>query len=185
MPFSFEEADRPTEMLQGDRAVVPEFRDQAELLYRRCDPNHLDEAGRVLPIAVEQFNLSVLRSGFASDPDHARWDSRVAAKDGDALVYPDWHVLEVSVNDASLERRPENPAAQPHYLRPVHAPIADNYAHSELGLFKGEGAAKRLEREGDAKGEESKLAKRQFRAIVAERAKVRLKAGEGTSFRLR
>lgn len=166
-------------MLQGNREIEPDFPDPAELLYRRCDPAHID-GGRVLPIAVEQFNLSVLRSRFCSNPDHARWDSRVGAKDGRAFVYPDWLVIEFTVGDASLKRVPENPAAQVHTLRPVHAPLPDNYAHSELGLFKGD-PPKRILKEGDTKGE-SKLAKKQFRTIVADRARIRLQPNEGCSF---
>ena len=167
-------------MLQGRRGIESEFPDPEELLYRRCDPDHLD-GGRILPIAVEQFNLSVLRSRFCSDPDHARWDSRVAAKDGQAFVYPDWLVIQFTVGAASLTRPPENSAAQLHTLRPVHAPLSDNYAHSELGLFKGPDPGKRILKEGDTKGE-SKLAKRQFRTMLADRASIRLQANEGTSF---
>jgi hypothetical protein len=166
-------------MLQGSRGLEPEFADPHELLYRRCDPAHI-EAGHVLPIAVDQFNLSVLRSRFCSNPDHARWDSRVGAKDGQAFVYPDWLVIQFSVLDASLTRTPENPAAQVHTLRPVHAPLLDNYAHSELGLFKGD-PPRRLAKEGDAKGE-SKLAKKQFRTILADKATIRLQSNEGCSF---
>lgn len=159
--------------------MEPDFPDPAELLYRRCDPAHVD-GDQVLPIAVEQFNLSVLRSRFCSNPDHARWDSRVAAKDGQAFVYPDWLVIQFTVADASLTRVPENPAAQVHTLRPVHAPLSDNSAHSELGLFKGD-PPKRILKEGDAKGE-SKLAKKQFRTILADRARIRLQSNEGCSF---
>ena len=167
-------------MLQGDRGIEPDFNDREELLYRRCNPSHVD-GGRVLPIAVEQFNLSVLRSRFASDPDHARWDSRVAARNEQPRVYPDWLVIQFSVRDACLDRQPENPDAQPHSLRPVHAPLSDNYAHTEMSLFKGVSPGKRIEREGDVRGE-SKLAKRQFRTLLAERARIRLQANEGTSF---
>lgn len=166
-------------MLQKDRSVEPAFPDPAELLYRRCDPSHI-EAGRVLPIAVEQFNLSVLRSRFCSDPDHARWDSRVAARHDQALVYPDWLVVQFSVADASLKRVPSNPDAQVHTLRPVHAPYQDNYAHSELALLKGD-PPKRIDRERDAKGE-GKLAKKEFRTILADRARISLRANEGSSF---
>lgn len=180
MPFLFEESQRPKEMLQGERGIVPEFPDPGEFLYRRCNPTHI-EGGHVLPIAVEQFNLSVLRSAFASNPDHARWDSRVAAKDGNAFVYPDWLVIKVSVAEASLSRVPENPDAQPHFLRPVHVPLADNYAHSELALFKGAASGKRIAKEGDAKGE-SKLAKKEFRATLADRASICLLANEGCLF---
>jgi hypothetical protein len=180
VPFFFDESQRPREMFQGSRRDEPEFPDAAELLYRRCDPEHVEE-GHILPIAVAQFNLSVLRSRFCSDPDHARWDSRVAAKNGKPFVYPDWHVIQISVGDSLLTRTPENPAAQPHTLRPVHAPLSDNYAHSELGLFKGTGAGQRILKEGDAKGE-GKLAKKQFRTILAERAVICLHANEGSSF---
>lgn len=166
-------------MLQGNRGTEPNFPDPGEFLYRRCDPAHV-EGGRVLPIAVEQFNLSVLRSRFCSNPDHARWDSRVAAKDGRAFVYPDWLVIQFTVADASLTRVPENPAAQVHTMRPMHAPLPDNYAHTELGLFKGD-PPKRILKEGDARGE-SKLAKKQFRTILADQARIRLQSNEGCTF---
>lgn len=168
-------------MFQGYRRIEPDFPDPEELLYRRCDADHV-ERGRILPIAVKQFNLSVLRSRFCSDPDHARWDSRVAAKDGQAFVYPDWLVIQFRVRDASLTRTPENPAAQEHTLRPVHAPLADNYAHSELGLFKGATPGERILKEGDAKGKESKIAKKQFQTLLADRATIRLQTNEGSSF---
>jgi hypothetical protein len=115
-------------------------------------------------IAVEQFNLSVLRSRFCSDPDHARWDSRVATKSGEAYVYPDWLVIQFSIADASLTRTPENTAAQVHTLRAAHAPLSDNYAHSELWLFKGDSP------------------KRILKDKLADRARIRLQSNEGCSF---
>jgi hypothetical protein len=168
-------------MLAGNRNADQDFGDRAELFYRRCDPAHLDEAGRVFPVAVSQYNLSVLRSRYATNPDHARWDSRVDAANGNALVYPDWPVIQFTVNDATQQLQPENQQAQPHSLRPVHEPLADNYAHCELGLFRG-AEPMRLVADNDAKGAESKRAKREFRTRLAERATVRLKANEGSSY---
>src|SRR5262245_44177520 len=137
-------------MLQKDRVIHSDFSASDELLYRRCDPRHIDN-DHVLPIAVEQFNLSVLRSKFAT-PDHARWDSRVSARDEEKVyVYPDWLVIQFTVKDASLDLPPSNPDAQPHSLRPVHAPLQDNYAHCELAFYKGSNLSKRLAREGDVK----------------------------------
>jgi hypothetical protein len=170
-------------MYQRGRPFEAAFPDLNELLYRRCDPEHV-ESGRVLPVAVEQFNLSVLRSRFG-DPDHARWDSRVAAKDGIAYVYPDWHVIQFSVSDATVVITPTNPAAQIHSFRPVHDPLADNYAHTELGLFRGEGDGVRLQKSGDAKGAAAKLARAHFRTVVADRARICLHAYEGSSFQQR
>src|SRR5207302_1295685 len=54
----------------------------------------------------------------------------------------------------------------------------------ELGLFRGEQLDKRLT-SNDAKSKEGKLAKNQFRTLLAERAVIRLHANEGSSFLIR
>src|SRR5262249_44281047 len=157
------------------------FADTSEVLFCRCDPKHLD-GDKVIPSAVEQFDLSVLRARYCSDPDHARWDSRVDAGGKAPLVYPEFSVIQFSVLDASPQRIPENEAAQVHSMHPVHHPFSDNYAHCELGLFRGKNAEQRLKVD-QAKNREAKLAKTQFRAHIADRARVRLRPQEGSSFR--
>ena len=166
-------------MLQGSRGLEPDFSDPQELLYRRCDPAHT-EAGRVLPIAVEQFNLSVLRSQFCSNPDHARWDSRVGAKDGQAFVYPDWLVIEFSVADALLTRTPENATAQVHTLGPpmYHSPTTTlilNYGYSKASRPRG------LPRKATPKGRASSPRSSSGRCSLTKRS-IRLQSNEDCSF---
>src|SRR5262249_7120932 len=89
--------------------------------------------------------------------------------------------IQFTVADASTQRVSDTTSHEVHSLVPVHDPLSDNYAHCELGLFRGDSPPARLEQQ-DAKKGEAKRAKREFRAWLADRARVRLHANEGATF---
>jgi hypothetical protein len=124
------------------------------------------------------FGLSVLRSADA-DPDDARWDSRIhcAAVGKEPKVYPEDYVIEFSVS-AATSHSPE----VGHECRPEHAPLADNYAHSELRIYRHSPApVKLMKREKDL-NQDGKVRVAVFRARLSEAASIALKPFEGNRY---
>ncbi len=93
-----------------------------EWLYMRAAREHID-TGRLLPAAISFTEQSVNRSKY-SEPE---W-----------VLIPRYHhcgigaflVRDIPANLAS-------PASVSYAFRPVHVPLEDNYAHSEVRTFRG------------------------------------------------
>ena len=164
-------------------APPADFVDPDERLYRHCHPEHVSDSpsGPVVhEAAVKQFNLSVLRSGFA-EPDDARWESAVAnTGKRPAQVYAEFFVIEIPVGSATMNEPPPSPEASSHSCRPAHVPYPDNYAHSEIHTYR-DSPEKRYVKEGDL-GVAGKLAKRVFRIKLAAASRVLLRPFEGSIY---
>lgn len=178
MPILLDEAERPERMHQGDRGE-DYFGDQTELLFRRCPAEYIKESG-VDEAAVKEHNLSVLRSHFA-EPDDARWDSRVWCEANGRVpqVYPEQYVIEIPVAAVPAQKEVRMADAAVYRFRTIHVPQRDNYAHSEIRIFKGE---KWVRRSGDLKSVEAKKARKYLQAVLAEAARVRLRPYEASRF---
>jgi hypothetical protein len=162
-------------MWQREGQVSEDFTDPNEMFYRRCPPFYIHDSG-VDEAAVKEHNLSVLRSKYA-EPDHARWESRHDCHDREPLVYPEYSVIEFPESAIPPEKSPPDFLGAPvHRFRPAHVPFADNYAHSEVHILRGD---KHVEKERDLTGE-GKRARRFLQVKLAEAARVRLQPWEGS-----
>lgn len=179
MPTLLDENLRP-ERMKSKASPIQDFSDEKEKFYRHCHPDFIlqsEEGFEILEAAVQQFNLSVLRSHF-SEADDARWESAIACAPELAQVYNDFFVIEMPVPSAMQTAPPTDSNASSHSLRPSHQPYEDNYAHCELRLFRDD-PEKWFKKEGDVKPT-GKAAKRLFREQLRQSARVALKPFEGS-----
>src|ERR1700676_3587993 len=119
-------------MMRNGRPLVDAFGAQ-ELLYRRCDPEHIDEyeAGKFRVVTASWpglENLSTVRDGCSAEPDHARWDSQADPFNEDPQLYRDWYVVKIPVS--SIPDGLQSTSGTLFEFTPRHAPYDDLYSHS-------------------------------------------------------
>ena len=106
----------------------------ADTLYRRCQPNHFDENGDLIPAffkfpnkmdkakSGQSFLLKRIASAF-----HVLHRN---CNEGKRLAPGEWRVLELAVS--SIPKSIADPESKTFYFRPIHAPYATCMAHCEL-----------------------------------------------------
>jgi hypothetical protein len=141
-------------MLQGNRKVDDGF-DGFHRLYYRCQSDEVD-AGRLLPLKIKYANTSVNWSKHSFP-----WDV--------IFGYSGSGIFSFLVRHLPVELPKEQPVKQPvplHHFKSNHAPLADNYAHSELWVYQ---LDKRIM---PPKTVTSRLVIKEFRTIMSDRAKL-------------
>ena len=126
-------------MLRDGRPLVEAFAAN-EILYRRCDPDHIDEyeAGKFRVVTASWpglEDLSTVRDGCSGEPDHARWDSQVDPLNADPKLYRDWYVVKIPVS--RIPATLPSPGGTTYEFTPKHEPYDDLYSHSEICATKG------------------------------------------------
>jgi hypothetical protein len=168
--------ERPPEMLRGSKPEIdPEFA-PAEALYRRVDPEDIDEYQpgklRVITTAWPLHNISVVRSKYAR-PDHARWDSATDPGNPPGFepkLWRDWYVIQVLVEE--IPPTLTSPGGVAYQFAVAHVPFDDLYAHSEVRASK-DGTL--IVKQNKFKSDEVKA---QYRGVLTNKAKVILKPFE-------
>ena len=159
-------------MLKGERPDIDPVFELAELLYRRFDPEDVDqyEPGkyRVLTTGwTDLHNMSVVRSKYAQ-PDYARWDSAADPENQPDFVpqlYRDWYVAQLVIADVPAEIPSQGGGVQYQFVA-THVPFDDLYGHSEIRSSKG---GVRIAKQNKFKSEKVKV---QYRGILSDKAVV-------------
>lgn len=138
-------------MRRNGRGIDNDFR-PTDWLYRRCVKEDV-EGDKLLPARIRYDDTSVNWSKYSWP-----WDV--------IFDYPGQGVARWSVGD--LPRGlPENPPPKQkiemHDFKPEHAPLCDNYSHTEIRVDR---AGQRIERLS------SEMVKKQFRTIMGDRSLV-------------
>lgn len=134
-------------MLQGGRGVVPKFR-TGECLYIRCVKEDIED-GRLLPARIAYNNASNNRSKFSKP-----WDV-IFDHLGHGIIR--LRVSDIPVGLPIEQPNPKRPI-DIHDFRPVHVPLPENYAHSEIRVYRGD----------DQVRLSSEIVKKEFRAAISE-----------------
>jgi hypothetical protein len=137
-------------MLRRGRGRIDNF-EPNEPLYRRCTKEHV--------IAIPGSGLGVRFPDFSVNRGGPNFGP---ASDVLLPSWPDHGVVEFSVSDIPSEITSDH--SPPYNFKPVHEPLEENYAHSEVRTFKGGLYDKNLR--------VSSMIKKQFRQILGERARI-------------
>jgi hypothetical protein len=126
-------------MLRNGRPLIEVF-GAAEILFRRCSPDHIDEyeIGKFRVITASWpgiVSLSTVRDGCSAEPDHARWDSQVDPSNDDPKLYRDWYVVKIPVGQIPAVLQSSGGVG--YEFSPKHVPYDDLYSHSEIHVTKG------------------------------------------------
>lgn len=158
---------------------VKEFSEPTEKLFRRCPADGIHEGTVHQSVFKHLCGLSVLRSADA-DPDDARWDSRIdcASRGKEPQVYPEQYVIEFPVSAATSPIT----ADTNHESKPEHVPFADNYAHSEVQVYRHQPSPIKLMKSDSALNTEGKLRLAMLRTRLAEASTIALQPYEGSRY---
>ena len=116
-------SERPTRMLRNGRAEDPVF-EPAEKLFRRYRLEHfLDGKFSNMGLSFDH-SLSFNREKYSEPTDVLFSDI-----DSDNDKFVSWGVLSLRVQDVPVFCPVERPEC---HIYPVHAPLENNFAHSEL-----------------------------------------------------
>jgi hypothetical protein len=114
--------DIPERIKRNNRDPDPNF-ELAERLYRRCKKDQVSDDGKLLPAAIGYKNWSVNREKY-SEPEE--------------VLIRDW--LSWGIAFFRVEHLPANmkstEGANVFDFRAIHAPLDDNYAHTEIVTYK-------------------------------------------------
>jgi hypothetical protein len=144
-------------MYRNGRPVDPGFL-ATERLFFRCRLDSLDGSGRIKPAEIHFPDQSVNREKYSRRTDVLLPDGSPRSKDW--LLHG---VAEVEVRDLPPETRSAGDVA--YQFKVEHDPMDDNYAHSELRVYKDK------QRETDKKRINA-VVKKQYRTELALRTRV-------------
>jgi len=138
-------------MLQGKRKVDVGFK-PFHRLYYRCQINEV-VGDRLLAASIPYSKTSVNWSKYSFP-----WDV--------LFNYNGYGIFSFVVRSLPVElpkkQPPGQPAIPPHYFRPEHVPLPDNYAHSELWAY----------RQNIRTATVGSLVKKEFRAEMSDRGRL-------------
>jgi hypothetical protein len=141
----------PARMVQAGRGADHGFLPRHRL-YRRCKSDEVIE-DRLSPPSIKLENLSTNWSKYSKSFDVI-------------FDYPGYGIGRLFVRDLPGNLPVSHPPGTPimaHAFRPQHVPLPDNYAHSEIWVYR---AGQRLNRVT------SSVVKKEFRQIISDRSYV-------------
>ena len=132
--------NRPPRMYAAGRPAIQDFWPEERLYFRVCRTDAAgrpcETAGKLNIGAIRAKNQSVNRSRF-SKPE----DVLIPPTDRPEADFSQWGFASVAVQDLPVQLR-SIPDSNPSYsYRPVHDPLPDNYAHSEIRAYNDQTAA--------------------------------------------
>ena len=121
---------RPHEMYTANRLKVPDF-DPAENLFVRVEPDQVIN-GEVKITAIRLPEQSVNRERF-SPP----WWVLIPSPEQPAEKFRDCSVFAIARSDVPSKVEVSPGVDHVFEFRVAHVPVENNYAHSEIGVFRG------------------------------------------------